>query len=247
MISNELDQAWIVQSERVVAPFDLVPDYASSTSDHLPVKARFLLECTLLPDEISSENSSFCIGETVILTVPESAARIQWQRLDADNNWQNIPEATEATFSFTFEENASYRVRFADASCEVFSAPIQVQAAEDCEFIIEEQVFGNPPLRIAPRLEEGQRFVLLSLDEGITAVNPENPEELLLLGAGQALAEIQIFEGERLLRTLPISFRIAPATLSIIVEEGQFKFEGEADPVFTFFAEGLSLQILRPS
>ncbi|EIM78587.1 hypothetical protein A3SI_02486 [Nitritalea halalkaliphila LW7] len=95
MISNELDQAWIVQSERVVAPFDLVPDYASSTSDHLPVKARFLLECTLLPDEISSENSSFCIGETVVLTVPESAARIQWQRLDADNNWQNIPEATE--------------------------------------------------------------------------------------------------------------------------------------------------------
>ncbi|EIM78586.1 filamentous hemagglutinin outer membrane protein [Nitritalea halalkaliphila LW7] len=93
-------------------------------------------------------------------------------------------------------------------------------------------------MRIAPRLEEGQRFVLLSLDEGITAVNPENPEELLLLGAGQALAEVQVFEGERLLRTLPISFRIAPATLSIIVEEGQFKFEGEADPVFTFFAEG---------
>ena len=52
MISNELEENWIVSSERVVAPFDLIPNYSSTTSDHLPVKVRFNLFCEIIPAQI---------------------------------------------------------------------------------------------------------------------------------------------------------------------------------------------------
>lgn len=52
MISSELEENWIVNSERIVAPFDLIPNYSRTTSDHLPVKMRFSLSCDILPAHI---------------------------------------------------------------------------------------------------------------------------------------------------------------------------------------------------
>lgn len=52
MISNELEENWIVNSERIVAPFDLISNYSGTTSDHLPVKMRFNLFCDILPAQI---------------------------------------------------------------------------------------------------------------------------------------------------------------------------------------------------
>lgn len=44
IISNEMNESWVVNSERVVVPFDLVTNYQNTTSDHLPVKVRFQLK-----------------------------------------------------------------------------------------------------------------------------------------------------------------------------------------------------------
>ncbi len=43
IISDELEIDWLVSSERIVQPFDLVNNYESTTSDHLPVMVRFQL------------------------------------------------------------------------------------------------------------------------------------------------------------------------------------------------------------
>jgi endonuclease/exonuclease/phosphatase family metal-dependent hydrolase len=47
VVSNELKEDWVVNSERVVVPFNLVTNYQNTTSDHLPVKVRFALQPTV--------------------------------------------------------------------------------------------------------------------------------------------------------------------------------------------------------
>ncbi len=41
IISNELEEDWLVRSERIAVPFDIVSNYQNTTSDHLPVKVSF--------------------------------------------------------------------------------------------------------------------------------------------------------------------------------------------------------------
>jgi len=43
MISDELYRDYVPGSAKVIIPFDLIKDYGSTTSDHLPVAARFIL------------------------------------------------------------------------------------------------------------------------------------------------------------------------------------------------------------
>ncbi|MBW3468570.1 chitobiase/beta-hexosaminidase C-terminal domain-containing protein [Arthrospiribacter ruber] len=61
IISDELRDNWIVNSERLVAPFDLVQNYLNTTSDHIPVKTRFTLRCDIDIPMIIGENE-LCLG-----------------------------------------------------------------------------------------------------------------------------------------------------------------------------------------
>ncbi len=65
IISDELEENWIRNSERVVAPFDLVTNYLNTTSDHIPVKTRFTLRCDIVLAEIIGTDE-VCSGENEV-------------------------------------------------------------------------------------------------------------------------------------------------------------------------------------
>jgi endonuclease/exonuclease/phosphatase family metal-dependent hydrolase len=69
MMSNELFDEWLVNSERIVVPFDLVSNYQSTTSDHLPVKARFVLKTAAAITTKANQTISFSLGTDSLKTV----------------------------------------------------------------------------------------------------------------------------------------------------------------------------------
>jgi hypothetical protein len=62
IISNDLMDNWIVNSERIVAPYDLIPNYNTTTSDHLAVETRFILRCDLEQATVIASESQVCAG-----------------------------------------------------------------------------------------------------------------------------------------------------------------------------------------
>lgn len=101
IISNEMNESWLVNSERIYFPYDLVPNYNTTTSDHLPVKARFELICNLEvpqiigPDELcgSSEGTLFLIGGNYqsIITWESSEDGITWLPIDGSQGATELP------------------------------------------------------------------------------------------------------------------------------------------------------------
>lgn len=66
IISNELLENWIVNSERIDAPYDLIPNYNNTTSDHLPVKVRYILRCDLEQAQVIASENEVCAGSNSV-------------------------------------------------------------------------------------------------------------------------------------------------------------------------------------
>ncbi|UJP64503.1 T9SS-dependent choice-of-anchor J family protein [Mongoliitalea daihaiensis] len=110
IISNEMNESWLVNSERIYFPYDLIPAYDRTTSDHLPVKARFELICDLEvpqilgPDQLCSaeESSLFLIGGNFqsIVTWERSVDGISWESIEGSQGVDILPlqGISEATF-----------------------------------------------------------------------------------------------------------------------------------------------------
>lgn len=66
IISTELVENWIVNSERIVAPYGLITNYANTTSDHLPVESRFIFRCDLEQAQVIASETEVCAGSNSI-------------------------------------------------------------------------------------------------------------------------------------------------------------------------------------
>lgn len=66
IISSDLLDNWIVNSERIVAPYDLIPNYNTTTSDHLPVKTRFILRCDLEQATVIASETLVCADSNAV-------------------------------------------------------------------------------------------------------------------------------------------------------------------------------------
>ncbi|GGC49038.1 hypothetical protein GCM10010993_29360 [Belliella aquatica] len=66
IISTELVENWIVNSERIVAPYGLIANYDNTTSDHLPVESRFIFKCDLEQAQVIASENEVCAGSNSI-------------------------------------------------------------------------------------------------------------------------------------------------------------------------------------
>ncbi|TVP43518.1 MAG: T9SS C-terminal target domain-containing protein [Mongoliibacter sp.] len=111
IISNELSENWLVNSERVVAPFELVQNYLSTTSDHIPVKSRFTLSCDIdIPVIIGDGEVCSGSGSTELQLFGGNFLRVvNWEEsLDGGETWEAI-EASEGTSSLEVSDLTSSR------------------------------------------------------------------------------------------------------------------------------------------
>ncbi|WP_304517330.1 T9SS-dependent choice-of-anchor J family protein [Cecembia rubra] len=96
MISNELEENWIVNSERIIAPFDLIPNYSSTTSDHIPVKLRFNLFCDIIPAQIFGTAEVCGTNNTAELMLVGGVYEsiLGWEiSLDSGQTWEFVDES----------------------------------------------------------------------------------------------------------------------------------------------------------
>jgi len=63
ILSNELDELYIDGSARIFAPFSLIPNYATTTSDHLPVLSRFVFALPVV--SFAAKNASITEGDSI--------------------------------------------------------------------------------------------------------------------------------------------------------------------------------------
>ncbi|MCH7409306.1 chitobiase/beta-hexosaminidase C-terminal domain-containing protein [Belliella sp. DSM 111904] len=131
IISNELDDLWIVNSERIVAPYDLIPNYNTTTSDHLPIKTRFLFKCSLEAPLISTSTNEICAGSSVTFELAGGSfsSVVGWEISTDDGATWTLIEGTAELYSITLEtiEEATLIRAIVDAElCE----PVVTSAAE---------------------------------------------------------------------------------------------------------------------
>ncbi|WP_194973085.1 endonuclease/exonuclease/phosphatase family protein [Aquiflexum lacus] len=125
IISDELESNWIVNSERAVAPFDLITNYLSTTSDHLPVKARFKLRCDIIAGQIIAPNEVCAESEFNLLFVGGEFTNIVAWEISTDNGmtWEPIEGSdgkNEITIS-AINASASFRVLMESNLCFAYS------------------------------------------------------------------------------------------------------------------------------
>lgn len=59
MISNELKDMYLKNSETIALPFTYIPNYLNTTSDHLPILTRFRLDAFVLANEANNKTSAY--------------------------------------------------------------------------------------------------------------------------------------------------------------------------------------------
>jgi|GEM_PF-6332073 len=120
IITDELRENWIVNSERVVAPFDLIPNYLSTTSDHIPVKTRFELFCDLELPQILGPNE-LCIEseDQLILFGGNYQSVITWESSIDGINWEPVEgsQGTEVLTMTGISETTFFRVILGSGVC----------------------------------------------------------------------------------------------------------------------------------
>lgn len=92
IISNELNDNWLVNSERIVAPFDLIPNYLNTTSDHLAIKTRFTVSCDIeLPMVIGENELCLDAGTTELQLLGGNFIRVLfWETSTDGQEWQMV-------------------------------------------------------------------------------------------------------------------------------------------------------------
>ncbi len=110
IISNELNDNRLVNSERLVAPFDLIQNYLNTTSDHLAVKTRFAVSCDIdLPMIIGENEVCFKSGSTELQLIGGNFLRvIFWETSTDGQNWE-IVEESEGESSLDVSELSTSR------------------------------------------------------------------------------------------------------------------------------------------
>lgn len=107
IISNELNDNWIVNSERIVAPYDLISNYDNTTSDHLPIKTRFILRCDLEQASVIASETEVCAGSNSItfeLVGGRYDSIVGWEiSTDGGSSWSAIEGSAELS-SITVED-----------------------------------------------------------------------------------------------------------------------------------------------
>lgn len=100
IISNEMEDLWVKNSERVVAPFDVVPTYQGTTSDHLPVETRFRVFCDIESAQIVGTSLVCGAEDTINLTLigGQFEEVLGWEiSLDQGETWTLIDGSTNQT------------------------------------------------------------------------------------------------------------------------------------------------------
>ncbi|MDO9554448.1 chitobiase/beta-hexosaminidase C-terminal domain-containing protein [Rhodonellum sp.] len=131
IISNEMNDLWLVGSERVVIPFDLVQNYANTTSDHIPVKVRFEFNCNLEAGIIAG-TAQVCAGNEVQLALISGVYDeiLGWES-SSDNGatWINVDNSKGMGLLTLqgIESDQLYRVVLGSEICEsIRTAPFAV-------------------------------------------------------------------------------------------------------------------------
>ncbi|WP_373520119.1 choice-of-anchor J domain-containing protein [Aquiflexum sp.] len=134
MISNELNDNLLVNSERIVVPFDLIPNYLNTTSDHLAVKTRFEVSCNIISGQIIGPNEVCAGSEFNLLFVGGDFANIVAWEISTDNGttWDPI-ESSHAKDEITaspINASASFRVLMESNLCFAYSEVFETELVE---------------------------------------------------------------------------------------------------------------------
>lgn len=107
IISNDLMDNWIVNSERIVAPYDLIPNYNTTTSDHLAIETRFILRCDLELATVIASETLVCAGSNSVgfeLLGGRFDSIVGWEiSTDGGTSWTLIDDSADLT-SITVED-----------------------------------------------------------------------------------------------------------------------------------------------
>ncbi|WP_373495797.1 endonuclease/exonuclease/phosphatase family protein [Aquiflexum sp.] len=125
IISNELNNNWLENSERIVVPFDLIQNYLNTTSDHLAVKTRFKVSCDIISGQIIGPNEVCEEEEFNLLFVGGAFTNIVAWEISTDNGqtWEEIEGSCgkdEITIS-DINASASFRVLMESNLCFAYS------------------------------------------------------------------------------------------------------------------------------
>ncbi|MCH7397046.1 chitobiase/beta-hexosaminidase C-terminal domain-containing protein [Belliella sp. DSM 107340] len=124
IISNELLDNWIVNSERIVAPYDLIPNFDNTTSDHLPIKTRFTFKCNLEAATVVASDTEICGGGNPIefmLVGGLFDSVVGWEiSYDSGQTWNILEGSADATSIQVedLESDALVRAILGSQSCE---------------------------------------------------------------------------------------------------------------------------------
>jgi endonuclease/exonuclease/phosphatase family metal-dependent hydrolase len=120
IISNEMNESWVTNSERIYFPYDLIPNYNSTTSDHLPVKARFELICDLEVPQIIGPDA-LCIGAdgSLFLIGGNYQSIIVWESSTDGSTWAPIAgsQGVDILSLASINERTFFRVIVSNDSC----------------------------------------------------------------------------------------------------------------------------------
>jgi hypothetical protein len=144
IISNELLDNWIVNSERIVAPYDLIPNYNTTTSDHLAIETRFILRCDLEQATVLASETLVCAGSNSVefeLLGGRFDSIVGWEiSTDGGASWTLIEDTADLA-SITLEDLESASMVRAIIDSEICD-PISTEALAIAIKILPTPVIG---------------------------------------------------------------------------------------------------------
>jgi hypothetical protein len=163
-ISDELKSSYLENSIRIETPFDLVRNYVTTTSDHLPVSARFqfIAPCT---DSVSivALPSKICQHATPITLV-------------------GMPQGG----SFTIDGAPATIFDPASANTESLVVYTYTNAQTGCTYSSSQVVFVNPAPNAAARLEQAENERPDVTSQLVAAPNPFSHQTTLTFSVAQS-------------------------------------------------------------
>ncbi|QCR21428.1 T9SS type A sorting domain-containing protein [Pontibacter sp. SGAir0037] len=120
-ISDELYDEYYAGSETLIIPFNLIPNYANTTSDHLPVMTRFEFNEPLVADAGADKTVYFGYPPTACATLTASATGGE-----AGYTYSWSTGETTATISVCPEVSTVYTVTVTDARGRTTTDAVQV-------------------------------------------------------------------------------------------------------------------------
>lgn len=121
-ISNELYDNYLEGSEGLFIPFNLIENYANTTSDHLPVRARFIAGEPVLSD--AGEGKTVYLGYQPMASTTLSAMDATGGTAPYTYSWSDGQTGQEITVAPT--ETTTYTLTVTDAVGNIFTDEVTV-------------------------------------------------------------------------------------------------------------------------